>query len=120
MRGVVIRGGGIAGQVLRRELALKGIFCRLEDRAIFPRDKVCGGVLQYDSWEYLNSIFTLRTPVRKIHTLVHFLGWRKISSMRLRQEMVYAPRLVLDEDLNSQNQTRFPDKKEKMFRTHKI
>jgi flavin-dependent dehydrogenase len=112
---VAIKGGGIAGQVLQRELTLKGISSRLEERCLFPRDKVCGGVLQWDSWEYLNSIFTIRVPVRKIRVLSHFWGKKKISSLRLSREMVYVPRLVLDDVLNSQNQPVVPGGHEKVI-----
>ncbi len=112
---VAIKGGGVAGQVLQRELTLKGISSRLEDRCSFPRDKVCGGVLQWDSWEYLNSIFTIRVPVRKIWALSHFWGKKKISSIRLSREMVYVPRLILDDVLNSQNQPVIPGGHEKVI-----
>ncbi len=112
---VAIKGGGVAGQVLQRELTLRGIPSRLEDRSPFPRDKVCGGVLQWDSWEYLNSIFTIRVPVRKVRTLSHFWGKKKISSVRLSREMVYAPRSVLDDALNAQDRPAIPGGREKVI-----
>jgi flavin-dependent dehydrogenase len=100
---VVIKGGGIAGQVLRKELSLRGIPATLEDRSRFPRDKVCGGILQADSWEYLNSVFSLRLPARKSACLSTFVGKKKISTVRLEKEMVFVPRLDLDDALHSQN-----------------
>ena len=61
---IEIEGAGIAGQVLNRELFSRGIASRLADRTTFPREKVCGGVLQWDSWQYLKSTFQISAPVR--------------------------------------------------------
>jgi flavin-dependent dehydrogenase len=85
---VRILGGGIAGQVLQKELQLRGIPSHLEDRSPFPRDKVCGGVLQPDSWKYLSSVFKIDTPVRKIKVLSQYYRNKRISTLRLADEMV--------------------------------
>ena len=105
---VIIKGGGIAGQVLQKELHLKEISSRLDDRSSFPRDKVCGGILQADSWEYLNSIFAIDLPVRKTKGLSQFWGKKKVSTTQFLNEMVFTPRLELDNALCLQNQSSFP------------
>ncbi|GEM_PF-1923830 len=105
---VIIKGSGIAGQVLQKELYLKGILSRLDDRSSFPRDKVCGGVLQADSWEYLNSVFKIECPSRKIDALTQFWGKKKVSTTRFRNAMVYVSRLELDNSLHLQNPSQSP------------
>ncbi len=105
---VLIKGGGIGGQVFQRELCLKGICSRLDDRSPFPRDKVCGGILQADSWEYLNSAFKIECPVRKINALTQFWGKKKVSTTRFKNEMVYVSRLDLDNALHLQNRSQTP------------
>ncbi len=94
-----IEGAGIAGQVLNRELFLRGIPSRVTDRVSFPRDKVCGGVLQWGSWEYLKATFEISEPVRMIRSISHFWKGKKISNFRLPQPMVYVSRCVLDHTL---------------------
>lgn len=96
-----ILGGGIAGQVLHHELFLRGVGSVVEDIRSFPRPKVCGGVLQGDSWEYLRSAFSLRVEAKKIFTLTHFWGKKRLAEMRLRHPMMYVPRWTLDAELNA-------------------
>ena len=105
MTSVLIEGGGLAGQVLHRELYLKGIASRLVEKTAFPREKVCGGCLQWDSWEYLNSIFALPKNIRIIRTIAHFWKGKQISRITLSPPMVYVSRYILDETLNQQQQT---------------
>ncbi len=102
---VIIRGAGIAGQVLHRELVRSGIQSTLLDLHCFPRDKVCGGLLQNDGWQYLNSLFILPEP-RWIHRISHYWRAKKISSYAVRQPMVFFPRIVLDSALDNQNKSR--------------
>ena len=99
----VIRGGGIAGQVLQKELSRRGIASHLKDTVSFPRDKVCGGVLQWDSWEYLRSVFSTGEPEREIYAISHFWRGKKISTINLRKPMVYISRLKLDDNLSVDN-----------------
>ena len=96
---VHIEGAGIAGQVLHRELSLRGIPSRLTDRAKFPREKVCGGVLQWDSWQYLKSRFGLEYRPKLIESVSHYWRGQKIATHRLPKPMVYVPRVSLDEAL---------------------
>jgi len=102
---VLIEGGGLAGQVLNRELYLKGVPSRLVDKAVFPREKVCGGALQWDSWQYLNSIFNIQEKVKTIHAIDHFWRGQRISRVRLKSPMVYISRYALDNALHHQQQS---------------
>ncbi len=105
MTSVLIEGAGLAGQVLHRELYLKGISSRLVDKTAFPRDKVCGGALQWDSWRYLNSIFDIQEKVRVLHVINHFWRGKKISRIGLKTPMIYISRYALDNALNHQQQS---------------
>ena len=100
---VEIEGAGLAGQVLHRELRCRGIASRLKDRVEFPREKVCGGVLQWDSWEYLKTWFEIPEPAVPIHSISHFWRGKKISTQTLPRPMVYVPRCELDTALYSQS-----------------
>ena len=102
MPNILIEGAGIAGQVLHRELTEFGITSELIDKASFPREKVCGGVLQWDSWQYLNSRFSLTFPVKNIHQMSHFWRGKKISTINFPKPMVYISRFILDDTLNRQ------------------
>ena len=101
---VIIRGAGIAGQVLHRELERSGIRSTLLDLHRFPRDKVCGGLLQNDSWEYLNTVFKLPEP-RWVCRMSHFWRAKKISSYEPRKPMVFLPRIALDSALDHENRS---------------
>jgi flavin-dependent dehydrogenase len=100
---VYIEGGGVAGQVLRRELYRRGIASELVERARFPREKVCGGVLQRDCWDYLCSLFELQTPHTEFHAISHHWRGRKISRILMPQPMVCFSRHDLDADLDRQD-----------------
>ncbi len=102
MRDIIIVGAGIAGQVLCRELALSGIPSVLIDNRSFPREKVCGGVLQWDSWQYLDSLFSLPKPQVLSH-IGHYWGRKFLSRHSLKHPMVTMPRIALDSFLNGTN-----------------
>ena len=112
MLSVSIAGAGIAGQVLHRELTLGGIPSRLVDTEAFPREKVCGGALQGDSWEYLNSIFKISTKAKTLSSINHFWKGKRISRIRLEVPMVYVSRFVLDDVFYSQQKPLEVDPKE--------
>ena len=99
---VVIRGGGIAGQVLQRELTLREISSEIEDHVAFPRNKVCGGILQADSWDHLQSIFTIESQADPISHLSHFWKGKHLSRIEFARPMVFITRLKLDNDLQEQ------------------
>lgn len=102
MPSVLIEGGGLAGQVLQRELTLRGVPSRMAERAAFPRDKVCGGVLQWDSWEYLNSVFELKIAFKTVPSVSHFWRGKRLSRIASKTPMVSVSRFELDDALNRQ------------------
>lgn len=102
MREIVIVGAGISGQVLHRELSRRGIASTLTDHHAFPREKVCGGVLQWDSWRYLSALFTL-PEASPLYRASHHWGKRKISDFVLDRPMMFVPRFNLDAALDRQN-----------------
>lgn len=53
---VLIVGAGPAGSVCAYLLQKAGISCLLIDRAIFPRDKLCGGGLTPKCWKLLDEL----------------------------------------------------------------
>jgi len=104
---VTVVGGGLAGQVLCRELFIRGVPARIEERAQFPREKVCGGVLQWDSWEYLNSVFSIDEPWTQFDFISHYWRSRKLSRIRMPAPMCVIQRFALDACLNLQQQPAF-------------
>ena len=54
---VVIVGGGPAGSSAARTLAVAGINVCLIDKSVFPRDKLCGGLLTLRSKKAFQTIF---------------------------------------------------------------
>jgi len=98
---VRIEGAGLAGRVLHRELAEAGIASALTDRSEFPRQKVCGGVLQKESWDYLKSRFPIKTEARLIESVSHFWRGKKVSRMRLSPPLVFISRFALDAQLET-------------------
>jgi len=98
-RSVLIEGAGIAGQTLRAELERLGIPVAISDSRTFPRDKVCGGVLQPDSWRYLRDTFGIDCPHAKLDSISHFWRGRRLSCHRLGEPLVFAARLELDHEL---------------------
>jgi flavin-dependent dehydrogenase len=53
---VAIIGGGLAGSVMAALLARRGVSVALVERDHFPRDKVCGEFLSYDSLPILDRM----------------------------------------------------------------
>ncbi len=101
---IVIRGAGIAGQVLHRELKRSGVHSTLWDIRSFPREKVCGGVLQQDSWEYLKSLFALPEPLW-VSGLTHYWRAEKLTSYSLVKPMAFFPRMALDAAMDRENKS---------------
>lgn len=53
----VIIGGGPAGLCTAVNLLSHGVSCCIIDKAVFPREKICAGVLTIKTREKINSIF---------------------------------------------------------------
>lgn len=54
---VLIIGGGPAGAAAAQTLARKNIDCLLVDKARFPREKLCGGLLSWRSHQIYHQLF---------------------------------------------------------------
>jgi flavin-dependent dehydrogenase len=102
-----ILGGGVAGQVLYRELRDLEVACDLVERAAFPRAKVCGGVLQADTWEYLRERFDLSAQPITFSSMSQYWKRKRIAKLHLKTPMVYVPRIDLDAWLNDKNRNDF-------------
>lgn len=55
---VIICGGGLAGAAAGVTLARRGLDVAILDRAIFPRPKLCGGLLTWKSVRLLETVFS--------------------------------------------------------------
>jgi flavin-dependent dehydrogenase len=66
---VIVIGAGPAGSTAAYLLALNGFKVLIIDKAIFPRDKLCGGLLTLKSIKLLEDIFS---------TSVEFLKSRRV------------------------------------------
>ena len=53
----VIIGGGPSGAACGIQLRKKGVRCCIIDKAVFPRDKTCGGLVTAKTFELLHSLF---------------------------------------------------------------
>ena len=53
---VLVVGAGPAGSVCAYLLQQAGVECLLIDRAVFPREKICGGGLTAKAWRLLDSL----------------------------------------------------------------
>ncbi len=80
----LIVGGGPAGASCAWKLASAGIPCILIDKAVFPRDKVCGGALSTRAAEILTSSGIL--PVKELEALT--LAEHRTMSLWYRDELL--------------------------------
>lgn len=92
-----ITGAGIAGQVLAKELMIQHRTVSLRDTQAFPRRKVCGGVLQQDTWKYLKQTFDLQENAPLIHHAEHFVGKKRIATQKMTEPMIYIRRFEMDD-----------------------
>ena len=57
---VVVVGGGPAGSAAARTLAAAGVDVCVIDKSVFPRDKLCGGLLTLRSRKTFQQVFQLK------------------------------------------------------------
>ncbi len=69
---VIIVGAGPSGASAARILAGQGFSVALLDRALFPRKKLCGGLLTWKSVRVLERVFGLDEAALKSQGLVNF------------------------------------------------
>ncbi len=80
----LIAGGGPAGASCAWKLASAGIPCILIDKAVFPRDKVCGGTLSARTVEILTSSGILQAEELEALTLAE----HRTMSLWYRDELL--------------------------------
>ena len=80
---VVIVGGGPAGATLGFLLQKAGICNCIIDRQVFPREKLCGGLLTEKTLSLLKDIYgTIKFPYERMTSSVNlFIGTHKLSSV---------------------------------------
>lgn len=95
---VVIIGAGPAGCAAARILSKAGVSVGLFDKAVFPRDKICGDALIPDAFHALKKLELIQRVI-EISYPVH--GMRLIgcdgSDVLIRAHSACIPRLKLDE-----------------------
>lgn len=80
---VIIVGGGPAGAALGFLLQKAGICNCIIDRQVFPREKLCGGLLTEKTLSLLKDIYgAFKFPYERITSSVNlFIGTHKLSSV---------------------------------------
>lgn len=102
---VLIIGGGPAGAAAAQVLARQNIDCLLIDKARFPREKLCGGLLSWRSHKIYHTLFD-RSWDEVIEARGHGIGlWYR--NQRLREQdgehpMAFTRRRRFDDFLRQQ------------------
>lgn len=97
---VVIIGGGPAGSVCGCLLKRAGVDCVIADRAVFPREKVCGGGLTYKAWRLLEKLLPdLRYDYRPITRLRLQFDDDPVSEFEAEFELRMTRRIDFDHSL---------------------
>ncbi len=71
---VIVAGGGPAGSTAAFLLAKAGHRVGLFERAVYPREKVCGGCLTQKSVRFLDRVFSLPLDALRREGLLDFTG----------------------------------------------
>lgn len=102
---VLIIGGGPAGAAAAHTLAREGVDVAVIDKAAFPRDKLCGGLLTQRSRKIYQRIFTSAWDDVVCHTAhgVKFLHQgRLLSEVLDHRALCFTRRLEFDQHLLDQ------------------
>lgn len=102
---VLIIGGGPAGAAAAHTLASQGIDVAVVDKATFPRDKLCGGLLTLRSRKIYQRIFSQPwdTVISHVSTGVKFLHQGKLLNEAIdASELFFTRRLDFDHFLLEQ------------------
>jgi len=96
----LIVGAGPAGSTCALLLRKAGVDCLLVDRAVFPRDKICGGGLTPRSYYLLNRLLpTFHYDYNSVNRLKLLLEGRQIFDLDLSQELRIVKRRQFDAQL---------------------
>jgi geranylgeranyl reductase family protein len=98
---LIVVGGGPAGSTLALCAGQRGLRTLLVEKAIFPRDKVCGDLIPTSSLSILSELELLDQVLRAPHAEISTLVLRtEHESVRLRGlNLVASARLVFDQIL---------------------
>ena len=97
---VLIAGAGPAGCTCGLLLNQQGIDCMLIDRAVFPRDKICGGGLTPRSYRLLSHLFpTFHYDYNCVNRLKLLLEGEQIFDLHMNQELRIVKRHEFDAQL---------------------
>lgn len=90
---VIVVGVGPAGSTVARECAAHGLSVLVLDKAVFPRDKPCGGGINIRTARLLpfdlapvaeRKIAGIRFTWRRLQQLIHFYGFEPLHMWELR------------------------------------
>src|SRR2546430_2292891 len=81
----LVIGAGPAGSAAAYTLASRGVRVCLVDKAVFPRDKLCGGLVTHRSINLLSEIFENKLNpdlFTKSHDVIFKMASKTLSSTR--------------------------------------
>ena len=97
---VLIVGAGPAGSTCGLLLRKQKVDCMVIDRAVFPRDKICGGGLTPRSYRLLNRLLpTFHYDYHSVSRLKLLLEGRQIFDLDMPEELRIVKRRQFDAQL---------------------
>lgn len=97
---VLIVGAGPAGCTCGLLLKKRNIDCLLIDRAVFPRDKICGGGLTPRSYHLLNDLLpTFRYDYNSVNRLKLLVEGNQVFDLHMDKELRIVKRREFDAQL---------------------
>ena len=97
---VLIIGAGPAGSTCALLLKKQNVDCLLIDRAVFPRDKICGGGLTPRSCQLLNSLLpTFHYDYNSVNRLKLLVEGKQVFDLHMNQELRIVKRREFDAQL---------------------
>ena len=97
---VFIAGAGPAGATCGLLLRKKGIDCVLADRAVFPRDKICGGGLTPRSYKLLGRLLpNFKYDYNSVHRLKLLIEGEQVLDFQMGYELRIVKRRQFDAQL---------------------
>ena len=97
---VLIIGAGPAGSTCALLLKKQNVDCLLIDRAVFPRDKICGGGLTPRSCQLLNSLLpTFHYDYNSVNRLKLLVEGKQVFDLHMKQELRIVKRREFDAQL---------------------
>jgi len=97
---VLIAGAGPAGSTCGLLLRKKGIDCIVVDRAVFPRDKICGGGLTPRSYRLLGQLLPeFKYDYNSVHRLKLMIEGEQVLDFTMGEELRIVKRRQFDAQL---------------------